>query len=602
MKISLFLQPRADEFFLRTKPALDLDGTEDVSSAGGGVGLSVPDTTTDDGSTNETSTTDGDTSESDGGQELGDLDGHLVRAVGEVVVTSGHEVESTGGLGALSTSVEEGRGHVEVVAVLEVLVVVVVVASSGGIGLAAASLTVSGTDARLIKVSQLEGKGRGEDFHLLDLARVVGAGLEGLGVQGYQVGAIVLVTSVTGLVGSVVVGTSPLEVDVISASDLEMGGSEIILNTRVALNDVSTTSTDTQVEDTCSRLDVSRALHDLEGMRTILEGTTELVGVDVQSQVTLLTSIVETEVHVGIVGHRGLILSIERSINHLSLLLIDMGETIVITRRNVVTDTESAGGILLILIEINVGDDPLVGLSHNGTADVDVTKMVITRLGRGEALRSSDTPALNLNPLVSIRLASSFVPVAGLVVPDIRNVQSLIPIHFEIRGSSNKADTLLGDVLGLRAVVAATVGVGSQHSNILPGGGNPVGVVIALLRALETIAVTVVSVGVLAGSLRRGIASQVLVGIEQSSVATTGTTSTIPGEGLLLTTNTSQKRILGIVGNTSISIIRTDRVGRSLLGTITDPGTTHVLQHEVAIHVVVILTTTVLRRPLNLQQ
>lgn len=582
--------------------ALDLDGTEDVGSARGGVGLGIPDTTTNDGSTDETSTTDGDTSESDGGQELSNLDGHLLRSVGEVVGTSRHEVVGTSGLGTDGTTVEEGSGHVEVVAVLGVLLVVVVVASSRGIGLAAISLAGGIANGRLVNVGKLVGELGGEELNILDLVGVVGTSLGTTGGgDGHKVAAIILIKTVTSLVGRVVVGTSPLEVDVVSTGDLERVGGEIVLASGVALDDVSTTTTNSQVEDTGTGLNVSRALNDLEGMRTIREGTTELVGVDVEGEVAELASIIDTVVDVGVVGHRGLILTVVGSIDHLTLTLINVGETIVITRRDVVTKTESAGGILLVLVEVNVGDDPLVVLSHDVASDVNVTQVVVARLGGSEAIRSADTPLFNLNPLVAVLGARLLFPVRGLVGPDIGDVESLVPVHLGFRGIGSDAETLALDVLRLLAVVVAATSLRAQDSNILPGGGSPVGIVITLLGALKTVTVVGITVGVLTSSLSR-VGVDVLVGGKETLVAVTQLASIVPRERLLLSTLTSQQVVLSVVRHEVISVVLTNGVGGTLFSTVTDPGATHVLQHEVTISVQVVRAATVLGGPLDLKQ
>lgn len=582
--------------------ALDLDGTEDVGSARGGVGLGIPDTTTDDGSTDETSTTDGDTSEGDGGQELSNLDGHLLRSVGEVVGTSRHEVVGTSGLGADGTTVEEGRGHVEVVAVLGVLLVVVVVASSRGIRLAAISLAGGIADGRLVNVGKLVGKLGGEELDILDLVGVVSASLGTTGGgDGNKVGTIILIKTVTSLVGRVVVGTSPLEVDVVSTGDLEGVGGEIVLTAGVALDDVSTTTTDSQVEDTGTSLNVSRALNDLEGVRTIREGTTELVGVDVEGEVAEATDIIDTVVDVGVVGHRGLILTVVGSIDHLTLTLINVGKTVVITRRDVVTKTESAGGVLLVLVEVNVGDDPLVVLSHDVASDVNVTQVVVARLGGSEAIRSADTPLFNLNPLVAVLGARLLFPVRGLVGPDVRDVESLVPVHFGGRGIGDNAETLGLDVLRLLAVVVAATSLRAQDGDILPGGGSPVGIVITLLRALKTVTVVGISVGVLTSSFSR-VGVDVLVSGEETLVAVTQLASIVPRERLLLSTLTSQQVVLSVVRHEVVTVVLTNGGGGTLFSTVTDPGATHVLQHKVTISVQVVRAATVLGGPLDLKQ
>lgn len=587
--------------------SLDLDGTEDVGGSRSGVSVGVPDTTTDDSGSDETGTTDGDTSEGDGREELGDLEGHLLRAVGEVVVTGGHEVEGSSGGRADNTTIEEGGSEVEVVAVLLVLLVVVVVSSGRGVGLAAVGLTGGGADGGLVLVGKLEGKGGLEDLGVVDEVGVVATrlslGLSLSRLDGDHVGAISLVESVTGLVGGVVVRSSPLEVDVVSTGDLEVVGGEIVLNGGVALDNVSTASTDSQVEDTGTGLNVGGALGDLEGMRAILEGTSELVGVDVEGEVAEVSLSVDSVVDVGVVGDGGLGGSIVGRVDHLSSLLINVGETVVVTRRDVVADTEDASGELGSIVVVDVGDDPLVGLSHQRGGDVDVTEMVIARLVGSEALGRGETPLLDLGPGGSSVLAAGLVPVGGLVGPDLRNVVGVGPVLVGGGRSGGKADVLVLHVLGVVLVVRAAASDRGEDSNILPGSGSPVGVVVALLGALETMTVSVVSVGVLTitdGS--GGGITGVLVSKEESSVTTAGGAGVVPGEGLLLSTSSGGQSISSVVGDSSVTIVGSDGVGGTLLSTVTDPGTAHVLKHHVAINVGVVGTATVLDGPLDLEQ
>lgn len=584
------------------------------------MGLGIPDTTTDDGSTDETGSSDGDTGEGNGRKKLSDLEGHLLRAVGEVVVTSRHEVEGTSGTGANNTSVVKGLGLVEVVAVLAVLLVVVVVVIRRGIGLAAvgiiSSLTSVSADAGLVLVGQLEGMGGLENLHVLNAVRVVGASIsEGILLveDGNQVGTILLVTSISGLVGGVVVGSSPLEVDVVSTGDLEVVGSEIVLDTRVALDNVSTAAANTQVEDTRSGLNVGGTLGDLEGMRAILEGTSKLVGVDVEGEIAEEFLSVDSVVDVGVVGDGRLSTggSVESVVDHLSVSLVDVGKAVVITRRDVVADTENAGGVVgVVSIVLNLRDDPLVGLSHQRGGDVDVTEMVITRESRSEALRSGDTPLLDLNPLGTASLAGSLTPEGSLVggsivlTPDSGDVGGVVPILIGNSSSSLNAHVLILDVLGLILVPSATRGLGSKDGNILPGGRSPIGVVVALLRALETVTVSVVSIGVLTGSLGRGSIgiSGVLGGKEETSVATTLVASIVEAEGLLLSTGSSGEGVAGVVVDSSVTLVVSNGVGSTLLSSIANPGTAHVLQNHVTVNVGVVSTATVLDGPLDLKK
>jgi len=562
------------------------------------VGLGIPDTTTDDGGTDKTGRTDGDSGEGNGGQELSNLDGHLVRAVGEVVVTSGHEVEGTSGLGLDGTSVEERRGHVEVVAVLVVLLVV----GNLSVRLAATLLSGGGANVRLVEVSELVGGGGREELNVLKLSGVVGSGLVALlGQDRHQVGTISLILSVTSLTSGVVVRTSPLEVDIVSASDLEVVGGEIVLNAGVSLDNVSTASTDGQVEDTSSRLDVSWALHNLEGVRAVLEGTTELGGVDIDGQVASLTVVgINTEANLGVSLDGGL-LTIEGGIDHLTLALINVSEGLVVTRGDVVADTEDASSELFVLVEVDVGDDPLIGLSHDGTVDVDITQVVIAALSGSEAVRGGDSPVLDLDPLVAVLGAGSLVPITGLAVPKGGNIHSLTPIHVGLGGISADAESLGFNILGLLAVPITATRFGSQDSDILPGGGCPVGVVVPLLGALETVASSTI---VLTSTIGSSVSSKVVLTIseEETLVARASTASDVPAERLVLTTVSANEGVIRIIHNIDTAIVGTNSVSSILLGTITNPGTAHVLEDHVTVDVVVVLSAAVLDGPLNLEQ
>lgn len=244
----------------------------------------VPDTTTNNSSTDETSRADGNSGQGHGGEEGGDGDGHLLRAVGEVVVSRAHEVKGTSGRRLDSTTVEQTRSGVEVLAVLRILLVV---SSQLRIGFAASSLSGRRANGGLIQLTKTIGHSLRDNLDVGDQVVVVVA-RHGSLLQRHQVGAIGLIETLTSVTSLVEVRTSPLEMDVIGLSDLEVVGGEIVLSGRVALHNVSTATTDSQVVDASTKRNVGRSGGDQEGVRAILESSTILVGVDSEGQVAEL--------------------------------------------------------------------------------------------------------------------------------------------------------------------------------------------------------------------------------------------------------------------------------------------------------------------------
>jgi len=104
--------------------------------------------------------------------------------------------------------------------------------------------------------------------------------LEGLELN--NVASVSLVSSLTSVTSRVGVATSPLEVNVVANGNKESLGNEVILSSWVGLDDVSSFSSDVQVVDLFSACNSSRSASDVEDIRSVLEGTAELVGVHCQ--------------------------------------------------------------------------------------------------------------------------------------------------------------------------------------------------------------------------------------------------------------------------------------------------------------------------------
>jgi len=310
-----------------------------------------------------------------------------LRSVGKVVVSRGEEVERSSGRGLNGTSVEQAGGLVQVLAVLGILLVVT---SELRVGLAASGLSSRRANGGLVQLAETVSESLGEHLHVGDEIVVVVARHRTL-LQRNHVGTISLVETLSGLTLLVEVRSGPLEVDVIRLRDLEVVGGEVILGGGVALHDVSTTTTDSQVVYAGTNWDVRGAGSNEERVRTILEGTSILVGVNGEGQVTELLLSVNSVGDGGVTSDWG-VLSVEGGVDHVSLLVINLSESVVVSRGDVVANAENAGGELLAGIVGHRRDDPLVGGGHDCTRDVDVTQVVVTRVLGGEALWSGQTP------------------------------------------------------------------------------------------------------------------------------------------------------------------------------------------------------------------
>jgi len=90
--------------------------------------------------------------------------------------------------------------------------------------------------------------------------------------------------SVVGVLGSVEVRSQELDMDTVGFRDIQSLRDKVVLNSRVALDDVSSSSSLVQVEDSGTSSSGSRLGIHLEQVRSVLEGTSNLVSVDCQSQ------------------------------------------------------------------------------------------------------------------------------------------------------------------------------------------------------------------------------------------------------------------------------------------------------------------------------
>lgn len=522
------------------------------------MSLGVPNEHGNNCTTDETSTTNTNESNTPPGNERVDSQLGLLRSVGEVVVTSGVVVPSASVAHLNDTTVEVGRTSVQLVAVTNVFVGVVDLTTSD---LVLGQAAVSRSDriaphGGLIDVGKALHNLTRQEGLLVKRGRVVTTTLVTL--QDDKVVTISLVSTLTSSIGLVEVATSPLEVNVVTLVDLQVVGSEVVLSGGVALNDVTTTTTDRQVDDTARERQVSRAGQDAEDVRSVLEGTTVLVGVESQSVVPV------TDNNNGVLLDRG-VLVVVTGINHVGVTL-NVLPSIVVTRRNVVTETEDA--VLTLISRGQSGDDPTVDVGHTRAR---VTQMVVSVPFSGDAVRSSNTPS------------RVFVP----STTSSQTVNLVVPV-------GNRAQVTRLNVLRLSLVVVATSNVGSDDGNVLPWGRVPVRIVVTLLGAFVARTSTVV---VLTSVGSRTVGVQVTtadaISGEETVVAVTSRAVDVELVALVHTVQVLSVGVLVIA-----SVIQGDTLVNN---TVAEIRTAHVLQNKVAINVVVTGTATVLGGPFNLK-
>jgi len=271
------------------------------------MGLSIPHTKSDNTNTDEAGGTSANNRERERRQGGHDVDGSLLRSVGEVVVTSAHVLVGTRNAHGNEATVVISVGSVLLLAVLDVRVLTV---SVGGavqseelvLAKAAASLGGVVADSGLVNVGEVEGGGRVDQGDRGDRHGNVGPTVrESIIGKLDNVGAISLVSALTGVTSRVGIRASPLEVNVISQANLHVVGDEVVLGGRVGLDNVATLAANVQVEDTGSRSNTSRALNNEEAVGAVLEGTTVLGGVQGKGEVAEISIVIET-VHDGGVG------------------------------------------------------------------------------------------------------------------------------------------------------------------------------------------------------------------------------------------------------------------------------------------------------------
>jgi len=173
------------------RAATPLEPGEEVGDTAVRVGLGVEHGTADASGARKEEATAADDHDGPGGQEIGDVDGGLLSAVGEVVVASVHIEESVGSVHLDETAIEVGRSGVELHAVADISLCVVVV-----VGVQSLQLSPGEASGTLVEVAHESAETAvGEEHVVICQPRVGGWNVD---IQG---GDLDNVASV-GLVGS----------------------------------------------------------------------------------------------------------------------------------------------------------------------------------------------------------------------------------------------------------------------------------------------------------------------------------------------------------------------------------------------------------------
>lgn len=99
-----------------------------------------------------------------------------------------------------------------------------------------------------------------------------------------SIASVSSVSSFSGISGWVVITTSPLEVNVITNSGIHVLRDEVVFSGGVGLDNISSLSSNVQVEDSGKGRNSIGSLDNVEDMRSILEGSSELSGIEGEFQ------------------------------------------------------------------------------------------------------------------------------------------------------------------------------------------------------------------------------------------------------------------------------------------------------------------------------
>jgi len=437
-----------------------LDLGEQVSNRGVGVRLGIEHQTGNSSRSNK----EGSSSRNDGNgprwQQGNDVELSLLVSVGEGVVSGGHVVERSSQVELDQTSIEVFRGSIQFHAVLDIslgsVFIIVVLGQQFLIGQAVS----------LVQHGHSQSQGLGLEHGSVRRDPSIGGGLGSrVAADLDDVASVSLVSSFSGITSGVGITTSPLEVNVVTNSGVQESGDEIVFSGGESLDDVSSLSSDVDVVDTSSGAHTTGSGSNVEGVRSVLEGSSELGGIHGQlMRSTILSN--------NLVFRDGGVGSVGSPVNESSIGSVSIGSHI--SSGDVVSQSESTVAVVLANAFF---------ITTSGESDVDgviitsstSTQMVFSGPGGLNAKRSSNLPCGNSVPCSLVSSTSNGV---------VSSVGFL--------SSGHSASTSGLDVLGFSSVERAIGFIGSQDGHISPGSRSPIGIIISLFGAFIAVSVSVV--------------------------------------------------------------------------------------------------------------
>lgn len=293
-----------------------------------------------------------------------------------------------------------------------------------------------------------------------------------------HVGSIGLISAFSGVSGGVGVAAGPLEVDVISRSDREIIGDKVVLGRGIGLDDVTSLSSDVEIEDSVGGRDSGGSRSDVEDVRSVLESSSELRGIDSKGVVAILIG------DGGVLSDGG-IRCVHVPIDKSRGRAVSGGTQI--GGGNVVSDSQSAVAVIgsNARESSSNGHGPVVLVGV--TTVTSVTQKVISGKRGLDAIGSSMSVGGYLSPL---KRGGAI----GLIVGGRLN-------------SVAHADESGLNVVGFGLVEVTVCHGSSQDGNIDPWSRGPVRVVVSLLGTFVSESVSVVVLSSVSG----GVSSQVSI-------------------------------------------------------------------------------------------
>jgi hypothetical protein len=204
--------------------------------------------------------------------------------------------------------------------------------------------------------------------------------------------------------------SSPLEVDVISRSNSEIIGGKVVLGGGEGLDDVSSLSSDVKVEDSVGVQNSRWSRSDVEHVRSILEGSSELGGIDGQGHHGL-------SINKGglrgrssgdswVLGDGGVV-TVHGVIDESSIGSVSVGSQI--SGGDVVSDSEDTVAVVVSNAReiLSEGESPIVVIAVETISSV--SEEVISGIRSLNAVRGGDSMSGDLGPGKSVRKTFSLV-------------------------------------------------------------------------------------------------------------------------------------------------------------------------------------------------